>query len=44
MKDPKFTTDQIKSLVSGEKFKGDKWWKIFNVEPTPFRDGVAQML
>ncbi len=41
---PKFTTDQIKSLTSGEKFKGDKWWEIFDIIPTKFEAGVAQMV
>ncbi len=41
---PKFTTDQIKSLTNGEKFKGDKWWLIFGVTPTKFDEGVAQMV
>lgn len=41
---PKFTPDQIKSLTSGEKFKGDKWWEIFDIIPTRFEAGVARMV
>ena len=41
---PKFTSDQILSLTSGEKFKGDKWWKVFNVTPTTFEVGVHRMI
>lgn len=41
---PKFTTDQIDSLTSGEKFSGDKWWLIFDIIPTKFEAGVAQMV
>lgn len=41
---PKFTVDQIKSLTSGEKFSGDKWWLIFGIIPTKFEAGVAQMV
>lgn len=40
---PKFTVDQIKSLVSGEKFKGDKWWQIFDIIPTSFETGISKM-
>ena len=42
--DPKFTTDQIRSLVSGEKFKGDKWWETFGIIPTSFEKGVKSMI
>lgn len=41
---PKFTTDQIMSLTSGEKFKGDKWWITFDIIPTKFDAGVAKMI
>lgn len=41
---PKFTPDQIKSLTSGEKFSGDKWWLIFDIIPTKFEAGVARMV
>jgi len=41
---PKFTQDQIKSLISGEKFSGDKWWKIFDIIPTSFEAGVEKMI
>ncbi len=41
---PKFTVDQIKSLVSGEKFKGDKWWQIFDIIPTSFETGISKMV
>lgn len=41
---PKFTVDQIKSLISGEKFKGDAWWSTFDIIPTTFRSGVAKMI
>ncbi len=40
---PKFTSDQIASLISGEKFKGDDWGKIFDIIPTKFKDGVKKM-
>jgi len=40
---PKFTVDQIKSLTSGEKFKGDKWWEIFDIIPTTFEQGILGM-
>lgn len=43
-KNPKFTVDQIKSLISGEKFKGDPWWEIFDIIPTTFEDGVSKMI
>lgn len=41
---PKFTSDQIISLMSGEKFKGDKWWNLFNIRPTPIEEGIHKML
>lgn len=41
---PKFTRDQIKSLISGEKFKGDKWWDTFDIIPKKFEDGVRSMI
>lgn len=41
---PKFTVDQIKSLISGEKFKGEKWWSTFDIIPTTFTAGVAKMV
>lgn len=40
---PKFTSDQIDSLISGEKFKGENWPRAFGIIPTKFRDGVAEM-
>lgn len=44
LKNPKFTQDQIESLTSGEKFKGDRWWKTFAIIPTNFVSGVSQMI
>ncbi len=44
LSNPKFTTDQIKSLISGEKFKGDDWAKIFAIIPTKFKQGIARMI
>ena len=41
---PKFTRDQIESLTSGEKFKGDAWWETFGIIPTRFEVGVAKMI
>lgn len=41
---PKFTSDQIESLISGEKFEGEKWWEAFDIIPTKFKDGVRQMV
>lgn len=41
---PKFTSDQIDSLVSGEAFKGDNWWEIFDIMPTSFEVGIAKMI
>ena len=41
---PKFTVDQIKSLISGEKFKGQAWWKTFDIIPTRFDQGIAKMI
>ena len=41
---PKFTVDQIKSLISGEKFKGEAWWKTFDIIPTRFEQGIAKMI
>ena len=40
---PKFTADQIESLVSGERFKGDDWAKLFDIIPTSFLQGVKKM-
>lgn len=40
---PKFTGDQIESLVSGERFKGDDWAKLFDIIPTSFSQGVKKM-
>lgn len=40
---PKFTSDQIESLVSGELFKGDDWAKLFDIIPTSFSQGVKKM-
>lgn len=42
-RNPKFTIDQIESLISGEKFKGDDWAKIFDIMPTKFSDGIKKM-
>ena len=44
LKNPKFTVDQIKSLISGEKFKGEAWWKTFDIIPTRFDRGIARMI
>jgi nucleoside-diphosphate-sugar epimerase len=41
---PKFTADQIESLVSGERFKGDDWAKLFDIIPTSFSQGVKKMV
>lgn len=41
---PKFTSDQIISLTSGERFKGENWWKTFKVKPTSFEEGVSRMV
>lgn len=41
---PKFTADQINSLTSGEKFKGDKWWKDFKITPTSIEEGIHKMI
>lgn len=43
MPNPKFTSDQIDSLISGEKFKGENWPRAFGIIPTKFREGVAKM-
>lgn len=43
-KNPKFTVDQIKSLISGERFKGEKWWRTFAIIPTTFASGVSKMI
>ncbi|MEK9146645.1 MAG: NAD(P)-dependent oxidoreductase [Patescibacteria group bacterium] len=43
-KNPKFTVDQIKSLISGERFKGEKWWQTFAIIPTTFEAGVSEMV
>jgi nucleoside-diphosphate-sugar epimerase len=40
---PKFTSDQIDSLISGEKFSGENWTKTFGIIPTKFKDGVIEM-
>lgn len=42
-RNPKFTMDQIESLISGEKFKGDDWAGIFDIIPTKFSEGVKKM-
>lgn len=41
---PKFTVDQIKSLISGEKFRGDRWRETFDIIPTKFEDGINKMI
>lgn len=41
---PKFTADQISSLTSGEKFKGDKWWEDFKITPTSIEEGIHKMI
>ncbi len=41
---PKFTLDQIESVVSGEKFHGDNWWQTFDIKPTEFDEGISQMM
>jgi len=43
LRNPKFTTDQIESLTSGEKFKGDDWAKLFGIIPTNFSKGLGKM-
>lgn len=43
MPNPKFTTDQIDSLTSGEKFKGDDWAGLFDIIPTKFSQGIEKM-
>lgn len=40
---PKFTSDQIDSLISGEKFNGESWTKTFGIIPTKFKDGIIEM-
>lgn len=42
-KNPKFTLDQVQSLISGEKFKGDDWAKLFDIIPTKFSEGIKRM-
>lgn len=41
---PKFTSDQIASLISGERFSGDRWWEIFDIMPTSFEAGISKMI
>lgn len=41
---PKFTSDQIDSLVSGERFKGDDWARNFGIIATTFEEGVGLMI
>lgn len=44
LKNPKFTTDQIDSLTSGEKFHGDDWARLFDIIPTKFSHGLRKMI
>lgn len=40
---PKFTSDQIDSLISGERFQGEEWAKTFGIIPTKFKYGIQVM-
>ena len=39
-----FTSDQVESLTSGEVFPDYPWWEEFNIEITPFKEGVRKMI
>lgn len=39
-----FTSDQVDSLTSGEVFPNYPWWDEFDIEITPFEEGVRKML
>lgn len=41
-KDPPFTTDQLKALVTRDEFEVIPWWDIFSVKPTPFKDAIRE--
>lgn len=39
-----FTEDQVDSLIAEEIFPEYPWWEEFDVEVTPFKDGVRKMM
>lgn len=39
-----FTSDQVESLTSGEVFPDYPWWEEFNIDITPFEEGVRKMI
>lgn len=41
-RDPPFTADQLKALVAHDEFEVIDWPGIFQVQPTPFREAIAQ--
>lgn len=42
LKDPPFTTQQLKALVAGDMFEVIPWWDIFNVKYTTFEEGIKE--
>ncbi len=42
MKDPPFTTQQLKALVAKDEFDLIPWWDIFDVKPTKFSDAIDE--
>ena len=39
-----FTSDQIKSLISGDIFPDYPWWEEFDIKPTPFSEGIKKII
>ena len=39
-----FTQDQVDSLTAGEIFPDYPWWGEFNIQVTPFEEGVKRMV
>lgn len=42
MKNPPFTTQQLKALVARDEFELIPWWEIFDVEPTGFEKAMDE--
>ena len=42
LKNPPFTTQQLRALIAGDKFEVIPWWDIFNVRPTKFNEAIKE--
>lgn len=42
MKNPPFTTQQLKALAAKDEFELIPWWNIFGVKPTKFQEAIYE--